>query len=150
MQVKNRDQKNLNAKLFILKQDPIINQNVINIKERELIEFLERTLKEVMRNFDKFEFLTNEKIASYFLGLVKSNAKEATLGEIIEENGRTFDGPDEREEYILKTFADLYTKPDDNILSLDCITEFLGDVADNQTVLNAKLNNTEKEGLTRN
>ena len=43
------------------------------------MEFLGRTLKEELRNFDKFEFLNNEKITPYFLGLVKSNAKEATF-----------------------------------------------------------------------
>ena len=42
--LKTETEKNLNADLFILKQDPIINQNLINIKERELTEFLGRTL----------------------------------------------------------------------------------------------------------
>ena len=37
--LKTETEKNLNADLFILKQDPIINQNLINIKERELTEF---------------------------------------------------------------------------------------------------------------
>ena len=32
----------------------------------------------------------------------------------------------------------------------DCITEFLGDIVENETVLNAKLNNTEKDQLDRN
>ena len=129
--------KNLNAELFVLKQDQINNQNLINIKEWELTEFLWRTLKEELRNFDKFEFLNNEKITPYFLGLVKSNAKEATLGDITEENGKTFERYDEREEYIRKTFADLYKKPDKIILGPDCITEFLGGVAENKTLLNA-------------
>ena len=82
--------------------------------------------------------------------LVKSNAKEASLGDITEEDGRTFAGSNERDEYICKTFADLYKKPDENILGPDCITEFLEDVAENETVLNAKLDNTEKENLDRN
>ena len=73
--LKTETEKNLNAELYILKQDPINNQNLITIKERELTEFLGRTLKEELRNFDKFQFLNNEKITPYFLGLVKSNAK---------------------------------------------------------------------------
>ena len=148
--LKTETEKNLNAELFVLKQDPINNQNIINRKERELTEFLGRTLKEELRNFDKFEFLNNEKITPYFLGLIKNNAKEASLGDITEENGRTFAESDERDEYIRKTFADLYKKPDENILSPDCITEFLDDVADNETVRNAKLNNVEKANLDRN
>ena len=72
------------------------------------------------------------------------------MGDITEEDGRTFAGSDERDEYIRKTFADLYKKPDENILGPDCITEFLEDVAENETVLNAKLDNTEKENLDRN
>ena len=72
------------------------------------------------------------------------------MGDITEEDGRTFAGSDERYEYICKTFADLYKKPDENILGPDSITEFLEDVAKNETVLNAKLDNTEKENLDRN
>ena len=41
-------------------------------------------------------------------------------------------------------------KPDEAVLGPDCITDFLGDVAENETVQNAKLNNTEKDTLDRN
>ena len=51
------------------------------------------------------------------------------MGDITEEDGRTFAGSDERYEYICKTFADLYKKLDENILGPDCIMEFLEDVA---------------------
>ena len=88
--LKTETEKKLNTKLYILKQDPINNQNLITIKERELMEFLGRTMKEELRNFHKFEFLNNEKITPYFLGLVKSNAKEATLGDITDEHGGMF------------------------------------------------------------
>ena len=143
--LKTETEKKLNTELYVLKQDPINNQNLITKKEWELTKFLGRTLKEELRNFDKFEFLNNEKITSYFLGLVKSNAKEATIGDITDEKGRTFENSDGREDCIRKTFADLYKKPDEIILGLDCITDFLGDVAKKETVLNAKLNNTEKD-----
>ena len=43
--LKTETEKTLNAELHILKQDPINNQNQITIKERELTEFLGRTLK---------------------------------------------------------------------------------------------------------
>ena len=58
--LKTETEKTLNAELHILKQDPINNQNQITIKERELTEFLGRTLKDELRNFDKFKFLNNE------------------------------------------------------------------------------------------
>ena len=148
--LKTETEKTLNVELHILKQDPINNQIQITIKERELTEFLGRTLKEELRNFKKFEFLNNEKITPYFLGLVKSNAKEATLGDITDENGGMFENSEGRDDYIRKTFADLYKKPDETILGPDCITDFLGDVAENETVQNAKLNNTEKDTLDRN
>ena len=106
--LKTETEKILNAELYTLKQDPINNQNQITIKERELTEFLGRTLKEELRNFDKFEFLNNEKITPYFLGLVKSNAKEATLGDITDEYGGMFENSEGRDDYIRKTFADLY------------------------------------------
>ena len=61
-----------------------------------------------------------------------------------------FENSEGRDDYIRKTFADLYKKPDETILGPDCITDFLGDVAENETVQNAKLNNTEKDTLDRN
>ena len=54
-----------------------------------------------------------------------------------------FENSGGRDEYIQKTFADLYEKPDETMLGPDCITDFLGDVTENKTVLNAKLNNTD-------
>ena len=61
-----------------------------------------------------------------------------------------FENSKGRDDYIRKTFADLYKKPYEAVLGPDYITDFLGNVAENETVQNAKLNNTEKETLDRN
>ena len=78
------------------------------------------------------------------MSLVKNCKKEASLNGIVGEDGDVFNNNGEQEEYICKTFENLYKKPDENILTEDCIKNFLGDVYNVDTVAEAKLNANEK------
>ena len=78
------------------------------------------------------------------MSLVKNCKKEASLNGIVGEDGDVFNNNAEQEEYICKTFENLYKKPDENILTEDCIKNFLGDVYNADTVAEAKLNANEK------
>ena len=137
-------EKAKNAEIMVLKQDYINKQNIIFEKERKLGEYLERRLKIELSNYNKFEMLNCEKITPYFMNLVKSCKKESTLDGIVREDGNIFTNKSEQEEYICKSFEELYKKPDENILGAECIRDFLGEVSNINTVQEAKLNDMEK------
>ena len=81
------------------------------------------------------------------MNLVKSCKKESTLDGIVREDGNIFTNKSEQEEYICKSFEELYKKPDENILGAECIRDFLGEVSNINTVQEAKLNDMEKNLL---
>ena len=137
----------LERELKTLKVDYIANQAEIFNKERELTAHIENKLREDLQAIRKFETLNSEKITPYFLGLAKCSQIEASLDDIVNNEGEVFENCETREQFIRKSFEELYKKPNENVLENNCISEFLGNAAANPVVLEAKLNENEKNIL---
>ena len=128
----------------ILKQDSLGNQNAIFEKEFELATYLEGKLKLELMERKKFETLNSEKITPYFMSLVKGSKVEAKLDEITREDGTEFANNDDRVKYIVDTFGDLYKKPPGEVIDVNCIENFLGDLTENNVIKNSKLKPEQK------
>ena len=57
----------------------------------------------------------SEKITPYFLGLAKCSQIEASLDDIVNNEGEIFENCETREQFIRKNFEDLYKKPNENV-----------------------------------
>jgi hypothetical protein len=98
---------------------------------------------EIVQN-KKFEVLNDEKLTSHFVSLTKIKGQDATISDICDDQESMFANSSDRSNYIKNFFGDLYKKPNDTILSENCISEFLEVVSTHERVVNAKLNEEEK------
>jgi len=101
-------------------------------------------LRTEILNNKKFEVLNDEKLTSHFVSLTKIKGEDVTISDICDENEIMFENSTARSTYIKNFFGDLYKKPNNNILSGNCILDFLGETANHERVVNAKLNEDEK------
>ena len=140
------------GEIFTLKQDYLnmINQLEIFQKERELSDFLDRKLKKELANYQKFECLNSEKITPYFMNLIKTKAKEASLDDIVDDTSKEFVDNAAREEFICTSFETLYKKPNNLKLEPNSVDNFLGSTAQHPIVARAKLSQCEKDMLDKN
>ena len=138
---------NLIRELNILKQDYAANQDEIFAKERILTNHIEKKLRDEIMGQKKFEILNAEKITPYFVNLVKCTKSEDSLSGITDDAGIPFNNIEDRNEHIRLSYENLYKKPNANILEPDCIADFLGEVNNNATIINAKLTENEKLDL---
>ena len=139
----------LKKQLNVLKEDYLANGNEISALESELTSLLDFNMRSELAESRKFEQLNSEKITPYFISLARCTKTEATLEQITREDGTDFENPTERDDYIVKSFEDLYKKPNNDVLPPLCISNFLGEVNNNIIVEEAKLNLTERNELER-
>ncbi len=136
--------QNLDSYLKNLKQNYEQNSREIHTTERILNGVISTELRaEIVQN-KKFEVLNDEKLTSHFVSLTKIKGQDATISDICDDQESMFANSSVRSNYIKKFFGDLYKKPNDTVLSENCISEFLGEVSTHETVVNAKLNDEEK------
>ena len=120
------------------------NSREIHTTERILNGVISTELRaEIVQN-KKFEVLNDEKLTSHFVSLTKIKGQDATISDICDDQESMFANSSVRSNYIKNFFGDLYKKPNDTVLSDNCISEFLGDVSTHENVANAKLNDEEK------
>ncbi len=130
-----------------LMQDYNRNSREIHATERQLNGLISTELRaEILQN-KKFEVLNDEKMTAHFVSLTKIKGEEVTISEICDDNGSEFLNVNERSSYIKNFYGMLYKKPNENILDGNSISNFLGDVAQNQVVLDAKLKDEERLAL---
>jgi hypothetical protein len=113
--------------LKTLKNDYTVNQEKIFELESALNTINDRILKKKLESCSNFEILNNEKITPHFVNLAKGFQSEASLEDIVDNNGNRFPTPEARKEFIRNYYQDLYAAPLDEAESLEgCIESFLG------------------------
>jgi hypothetical protein len=148
--IKNNRKKTLCMQLKDLKQNYMTNQAQIFSKEKELSILIESELKAELTLMKGFERLNDEKITPHFLKLAKNTQQNPNLNviNVPDEDKLTGDVALDRENYIKKFYAELYSKPvNENTTTVNSITEFLGPEANCDEVINAKLTAEEAAEL---
>jgi hypothetical protein len=76
------------------------------------------------------EILNNEKITPFYLKLCKGSKNSALISDICVDTGTPFSKSDNREEFIVRYFKNVFKVPDncpDELLG--CVENFLGEFA---------------------
>jgi hypothetical protein len=115
--------------------------------ERELANVIETELKAELEHMRVFDKLNSEKITPHFMALAKKSGTDESLTDIKNDNNEDFAGLPEQEKYITDFYKGLYSKRDTIAELNTSIEDFLGNIANCETVLNAKLTDAEKDDL---
>ncbi len=145
--VRAHKKQELISRLKKLKQEYTRNSREIHATERQLNGLISNELRSEILQNKKFEVLNDEKMTAHFVSLTKIKGEEVTISEICDDNGSEFLNVNERSSYIKNFYGLLYKKPNENNLDDNSIPNFLGDVAQNRVVLDAKLNEEERLAL---
>ena len=149
--IKNKQKSELTTRIKALKEN--FNHNTVEILhfERRLSAMLESELRTELCKMKNFERLNNEKITPYFLKMARSSKRDECLEDLRDDGGVPFVSEEARSEYITSYFENIYKKPvpvggeavNPAIINGE-IQNFLGDIAENSTIQNAKLTDNEK------
>jgi hypothetical protein len=153
--IKNRKKKLLRERICELKKNIHANFEEIHRQEQILDELIESDLRVELEKYKISERVNSEKITPQFMNLIRcvNSNKDSDLSVVCDANGNTFNTDAERNVYITNTFADIYSKPINadgsarNPLPGNCITQFLGDIAEHPSVRDSKLTEEEKYQL---
>jgi Reverse transcriptase (RNA-dependent DNA polymerase) len=146
--IKKFKKKVLRENIWRLKHE--FEQNFDEIKRQETIlnNLVDEDLKLELENYQIYERVNQEKITPYFMNLIRNDSKQnSKLSVICDDDGNNFNTGSEREDYITDFYAKLYKKPNSAPVTENCITDFLGDIADHPAVLESKLSEEEKNNL---
>jgi Reverse transcriptase (RNA-dependent DNA polymerase) len=147
---KNHKKKVLSKRLSELKTNYRINANEIQNLEHELANVCEAEIREEVLNLQVFDRLTSEKMTPHFLNLAKASNCSDSTSIIKDGTGTEFTNSDDNRNYIKCFYENLYRKPENQITcTKEKIIEFLGDVANEEEVVSAKLTDAEKNRLER-
>jgi len=124
------------------------NIDVLKNLEKLLLEIDENELKLEVEKSPLYEFINTEKITPEFLKLSRSAKIEAKLSDIKKPDGSDFVNDEERNEFIVSFFANIYKKPEgEENIGEHTIENFLGpNTVTHPIVQNSKL--TEGEALS--
>jgi exonuclease III len=150
--IKNRKKKLLRERICELKKNIHANFEEIHRQEQILDELIESDLRVELEKYKISERVNSEKITPQFMNLIRcvNSNKDSDLSVVCDANGNTFNTDAEQNVYITNTFADIYSKPINadgsarNPLPGNCITQFLGDIAEHPSVRDSKLTEEEK------
>jgi Reverse transcriptase (RNA-dependent DNA polymerase) len=121
-----------------------VNEAEIFRLENELNDLSETDLKAKIDNLKIFENLNSEKPTPLFLNLCKNRSLDS-IEKIKDPEGCDFGSAQERLEYIMTEFENLFINRTDRVLNEEAINEFLGpDIANLDLVRNSKLTEREK------
>jgi exonuclease III len=151
IKVRNAKKNNILQNLYRLKQDYLINCDLIYDLEKQLTKIRDEELNGTVQELKIFEHLHNEKPSPLFLNLVKCSSKNS-LDCIVQDNGEVFRTKFARDEFIVNSFAKIYRgRPADPRIDYDsCITQFLGpEVCNHPVVQSSRLTVMEKDDLDR-
>ena len=116
--------------------------------EKELNTVFENEILSKLEKSSLFDYLHNEKISPIFLKLAQCSTSEARLEDINKDDGTRFFSDQERNEYIVKYYENIYNPVADVINDQMSIEEFLGPViCNNRIVTDSKLTQIEIERL---
>jgi len=147
--IRNLKKQNIKRRMVLLKQN--FNQNTAEILELErvLTNLVESELRDELLHYKKFEHLNNEKITPHFMNLVKSKKSGDSLENLKKNDGTEFTNVNELKEYVRNYYRDIYKQENNaaNNCTIENVQQFLGPVAFDPIVVNAKLTNEEREAL---
>jgi len=114
-----------------------------------LSELTETLLKDELAHYKKFETLNDEKITAHFMKIVKTKNQEDSIENITKEDGSSFQNTEDLKKHVADYYKGIYAQPPNpsKFTSLANVEAFLGDVAQNPIVINAKLTDDEKNSL---
>jgi hypothetical protein len=121
----NASKANIINRLTVLKSDYLVNANIIFQLESELNAAVDSDLRDRTKSMKIFENLNSEKPTPLFLNLTKSRTNSG-LEKIRKNCGTPFDSESEREEFIVKSFQDIYERREAEPLDDNAISDFLG------------------------
>jgi hypothetical protein len=111
-----------------LKKNYVENEGEIISLEKKLDEIIDNKLRNQLEATSNFEILQNEKITPFFLNLAKGTKAEASLSDLLDDDGIPFRSDDELKEYIRKFYQKIYkAQESDSRIREDCIRNFLGE-----------------------
>jgi hypothetical protein len=120
--------KYITDKLKALKTSYVTNEVEISTLEKKLDEIVDNQLRNRLEATQNFEILQNEKITPFFLNLAKGNKADASLTDLLDDDGNPFRTDTDFKEHIRQFYQNIYKKPNiDNFIQADCITNFLGE-----------------------
>jgi hypothetical protein len=141
--------KSLVGDLKLLKEvaDPDFER--IHLLERDLNNCLNDELLTELEKSNLYEYIHDEKMTPVFLKLAKCSASEAKISDICKIDNSVFLNPDERNEYIVSYFSNIYKVPPGFQNNFEgCIENFLGrEICENPIVLHSKLSANESANL---
>ena len=147
----NDTKNNLIEQLNCCKSSEFLDAVLLRNLEKNLNELIDLEMKNEFEKYRKFELLNSEKITPYFIKMAKCAKPDALLSEIKNENGNEFLSKNDRDEYIVKYYEKLYTKPVTEKENLSgCIEEFLGpEILAHPIVQSSILTKTERDKLEK-
>jgi hypothetical protein len=104
------------------------NEAEITSLEKKLDEIIDNQLRNRLEATKNFEILQNEKITPFFLNLAKGNKAEASLMDLLDDEGNPFRTDNDLKEHVRQFYQNIYKKPAiDNQIQENCINNFLGE-----------------------
>ena len=147
--MKNKSKSAMTTHIKVLKDNFNNNSHEILALERRLSALIESELRTELCKIKNFERLNNEKITLDFLKMARSSRQDECLEDLKNDAGDFFESEELTNEHIINYYESIYKKPvhaprNDDIGG---IANFLEEIAENQTVINAKLTENEKLSL---
>jgi hypothetical protein len=103
------------------------NKSKIIPLEKKLDKIVDNKLRKQLEATSNFEILQNEKITPFFLNLAKGTKAEASLSDLLDDDGNPFRSDAELKEYIRNFYQKIYRAPEsDSHIREDCIHIFWG------------------------
>jgi exonuclease III len=135
--------------LKLLKLNYNDNFQEIQVLELRLQRISEQDIEFSLQQHPIYEHLNGEKMSPTFLKLAKDRNNDSKLSGVRDNNNLPFRSDEEREEYIVRFFENIYQVPANIPANFDGLIErFLGDdICNNPIVLGCKLTPEERARL---
>ncbi len=108
---KNAWKKDAIEKLEFEKNKVDIDWSVVSNLEMNLNTIVDTELNAELQNHNTYDILHHEKITPTFLKIAKTGKTDSTLDDITHDNGVPFDSAQDRYDYIISYYENLYKAP---------------------------------------
>jgi hypothetical protein len=102
--------KNIKDRLKDLKSNYVENEIEIISLEKKLDGIIDNVLRNRLEATSNFEILQNEKITPFFLNLAKGSKAEASLSDLLDNDGNPFRSDNEMKEHVRKFYQKIKKK----------------------------------------
>ena len=138
------------SELNLLRNQDIINHQLIAEKELALNVIFDTNMKNEFEKYKYFDTINSEKVTPAFLKTLRGFANSAKLSDIYDSAGNPFESECNRVNYIVDFYKKIYTKPSNEPDDLSgCINRFLGDEMINHPVVQHNILSESEEKKIR-